>query len=557
MTDKFWNVASYARLSGEDGDKAESNSITSQKEMIRDFISKYNNMAIVREYVDDGFSGVNFERPGFKMMMEDIKKKKINCIVCKDLSRFGRNYVDAGRYLEKIFPFMGVRFIAINDNYDSDGEKSQQDSLIIPFKNLINDSYCRDISVKIRSQLDIKRKMGDFIGAFATYGYKKDCANKNKLVVDDEAARIVEYIFNQRIDGMCNSRIAEKLNSMGVPCPMEYKRKNGMRYHTGFRTNDRAYWTPVSIMRILTNEVYIGTLCQHKRGTPNHKIKRILDYDRSDWIIIENNHEPIIDKKDFETVQLLLKRDVRTAPKSDNVPLFSGFVFCGDCGCNMVRKTVPSGDKKYHYLVCSNNKANRVCSPHSFSEDKLTKIVFQLVTDHIDNISRMDEVLEYINKLPEKQRRVFNYEAQITKLESEIQRFKDLKLNLYSDLADGVISREEYMEFGAGYDRRIAERQRSLAVISDERQQAIDTGNSQNDWIKAFREYENITELHRGVIVNLIEKIIIYDSKHIEVKFRYQDRFETALQYIESFKDSDLNKEGKLWAEQDDMKALA
>lgn len=275
MTDKLWNVAVYTRLSREDGDKTESNSITSQKEMIRDYVLKHKEMVIVREYADDGFSGVNFDRPGFKEMMEDIKKKKVNCIICKDLSRFGRNYVDAGRYLEKIFPFMGVRFIAINDNYDSNGEKSQQDSLIVPFKNLINDAYCRDISVKIRSQLDIKRKMGDFIGSFTTYGYKKDSENKNKLVIDEEAAHIVEYIFAQRIDGMCNSKIAEKLNDLGVPCPMEHKRKNGMKYHTGFRTNDRAYWTPVSIMRILTNEVYIGTLCQHKRGTPNHKVKRV------------------------------------------------------------------------------------------------------------------------------------------------------------------------------------------------------------------------------------------------------------------------------------------
>lgn len=556
MADKIWNVAVYTRLSREDGDKTESNSITSQKEMIRDYILKCNDMVIAHEYVDDGYSGVNFERPGFKQMMEDIRQKKVNCVICKDLSRFARNYVDAGRYIEKIFPFMGVRFIAINDNYDSNGEKSQQDSLIVPFKNLINDAYCRDISVKIRSQLDIKRKMGDFIGAFTTYGYKKAADNKNKLVIDEEAAHIVEYIFNKRIDGMCNSKIAEKLNDMGVPCPMEHKRKNGMKYHTGFRTNERAYWTPVSIMRILTNEIYIGTLCQHKRGTPNHKIKRIVEYDRQNWIIVENNHEPIIDKKDFETVQFLLKRDVRTSPKSDNVPLFSGFVFCGDCGCNMIRKTVPSGGKKYHYLVCSKNKSLKACSPHSFSETKLAKVVFQLVSDHIENISRIDEVLEYINKLPEKQRKIFNYETQMAKLENEIQRYRDLKLNLYSDMADGIISREEYKEFGAGYDKKISERQRSLAVIHDERQQAVDAGTSKNDWIRTFREYENITELHRSVIVNLIEKIIIYDSKHIEVNFRYQDRFEKAVQYIESFEKSDL-KEGESWAEDGEKKVLA
>lgn len=184
MPDRIWNAAEYTRLSRDDGDKAESNSITSQKEIIRDYVRRYPEFVIVKEYADDGYSGVNFERPGFRQMMEDIKAKKIDCVICKDLSRFARNYIDAGRYLEKIFPFMGVRFIAINDNYDSCGEKAQSDALIVPFKNLINDAYCRDISVKIRSQLDIKRKMGDFIGAFAPYGYRKDEANRNRLVVD-------------------------------------------------------------------------------------------------------------------------------------------------------------------------------------------------------------------------------------------------------------------------------------------------------------------------------------------------------------------------------------
>ena len=194
MPDRIWNAAEYTRLSRDDGDKAESNSITSQKEIIRDYVRRHPEFVIVKEYADDGYSGVNFERPGFKQMMEDIKAKKIDCVICKDLSRFARNYIDAGRYLEKIFPFMGVRFIAINDNYDSCGEKAQSDALIVPFKNLINDAYCRDISVKIRSQLDIKRKMGDFIGAFAPYGYRKDEANRNRLVVDEEAARTVELI---------------------------------------------------------------------------------------------------------------------------------------------------------------------------------------------------------------------------------------------------------------------------------------------------------------------------------------------------------------------------
>jgi DNA invertase Pin-like site-specific DNA recombinase len=537
MPDRIWNAAEYTRLSRDDGDKAESNSITSQKEIIRDYVRQHPEFVIVKEYADDGYSGVNFERPGFKQMMEDIKAKKIDCVICKDLSRFARNYIDAGRYLEKIFPFMGVRFIAINDSYDSCGEKAQSDALIVPFKNLINDAYCRDISVKIRSQLDIKRKMGDFIGAFAPYGYRKDETNRNKLVVDEEAARTVELIFSLRIQGLCNSAIADRLNSMGILSPMEYKQAQGLNYSCGFRSNEQAQWSPMLVKRILSNEIYIGTLIQHKSGTPNHKIKKRVEYDRDEWIVIEESHEPIICRSDFETVQNLMLRDVRTAPKQEKVHLFSGFVFCGDCKRTMVRKTVPSGGRKYHYLVCSTNKAGKGCSPHTFSEDKLKAIVFRVVNDHIELIAQVEQVLDYIASLPEQERRIINYDAQLTALENEIKRYQDLKINLYSDMADGVISREEYREFHAGYDRRIADRQRQLGKLKDERSQALENSSGNIEWIEQFKKYRHLTELDRECIVHLIEKILIYDGKRIEVCFRYKDELENALQYIERFED--------------------
>ena len=535
MAERIWNVAAYTRLSHEDGDKEESNSIGSQREMIREFIRNRPDMVITREYVDDGFSGVNFERPGFKQMMEDLQAKRVDCIVCKDLSRFARNYIDSGRYLEKVFPTMGVRFIAINDNYDSCGERSQSDSLIIPFKNLINDAYCKDISMKIRSQLDIKRKMGDFIGAFCTYGYMKSPDNKNRLVVDEEAAKVVELIFRLRLQGMSNTGIGDKLNGMGILSPMAYKVSKGMDYRSGFRTNERVLWSAETVRRVLSNPVYVGTLSQHKRGTPNYKVKREIQYEESDWIVIPRNHQPIIEQTDFDTVQSLLGRDVRVAPKQESVYLFSGFVYCGDCGHAMVRKTVSRGGKKYQYLVCSTNKAGHGCTSHCFSEKKLDKIVFTLVRDHIDQICEIDRVMDYIASLPENQREIFNYDAQINRLEAEIQRYQDLKLGLYSDMADGIISKEEYLEFRAGYDRKIAAGQRSLARIQEERAQAVRDNEEEIPWIQMFRQYENITELHRTVLVNLVERVVIYDASHVEVFFRYQDKYESALDYISRF----------------------
>ncbi len=535
MADRIWNAAAYTRLSREDGDKEESNSIGSQREMIRAFVNGRADLVIVQEYVDDGYSGVDFERPDFKRMMDDIRAKKVDCIICKDLSRFARNYIDSGRYLEKIFPFMGVRFIAINDNYDSFGERTQADSLIVPFKNLINDAYLKDISMKIRSQLDIKRKMGDFIGAFCTYGYKKSPDNKNRLIVDEDAAKVVEMIFRLRLQGMSNTRIADKLNDMGILSPMEYKVSKGLEYRSGFRANERVLWSAETVRRILVNDIYVGTLTQHKRGTPNYKVKKEVRYDESDWIIIPRNHEAIIDQIDFDTVQSLLKRDVRVAPKKESVYLFSGFVYCGDCKHAMIRKTVKAKGKSYCYLVCSTHKARQGCTSHNFSETKLEKIVFTLVRDHIDQICEIERVMDYIASLPEHQREIFNYDAQITRLEQEIQRFQDLKLNLYSDMADGVISKEEYLEFRAGYDRKITARQHSLRQIQEERAQAVRDSEEEIPWIQMFRQYENITELHRTVLVNLIERIVIYDAQHIDVTFRYQDKFKAALEYIARF----------------------
>ena len=214
-------TAQYLRLSQEDGDKEESNSIRNQRDLISDFAAQHNDIRIVDEYVDDGYSGANFERPAFQKMIEDIKKQKINCIIVKDLSRLGRNYIETGKYLEKIFPRLGVRFVSITDNYDSANEPGDLDQIIVPFKNLINDAYCRDISLKVRSQFEVKRKNGKYVGSFAMYGYCKDPVDKNHLIVDEYAAEIVQLIFNMKLDGYSPQHIADKLNEMHVLTPLE------------------------------------------------------------------------------------------------------------------------------------------------------------------------------------------------------------------------------------------------------------------------------------------------------------------------------------------------
>ena len=529
-----YNACIYARLSRDDGDKLESDSIINQKALIRDFLSKHPEIHAVSEKTDDGYSGVNFDRPAFQEMMEDIRSGKINCVVVKDLSRFGRNYIEAGNYIERVFPFLGVRFIAINDNYDS-LDRNQSDSLIIPFKNLINDAYCKDISVKIRSQLEIKRKKGQFIGAFAAYGYLKDEEDHNKLVVDTYASEIVRAIFKWKIQGMSQGRIANKLNMQGVLCPMEYKLSLGMKVQTNFRVHKKALWSSKAVTRILTNEIYTGVLVQGKVGTPNYKIKKIMPRDEADWIRVEGVIPVIIDRDMFDSVQMILVKDIRIAPEEDVVYPLSGFVKCADCGQNMVRKSYNAGGKSYSYFICSTRKAGKGCSTHSISEEKLMDVVLQMVSKQIDSVCEMEKMLDIVDSLPEKQANVFNYDAQVVKLKEEIERNKSFKLKLYENLQEGMIGQDEYFLFKKSYAAKIAEAEAAIMAIEDEREQAVSRNRDSLSWMETFKKYRNITSVNRSMVVDLIRQVNVFEGGRAEVVFRYADEAEKVVRMLEDY----------------------
>lgn len=522
---KIYRAGAYKRLSQDDGRGEVSNSIINQTELIKDYGKTHSDIEIVAEYDDDGYSGTNFDRPGFLRMMEDIKAKKIDCVIVKDLSRFGRNYIEVGKYMERIFPFMGVRFISINDNYDSEGKKNESDSLMLPFKNLVNDAYCRDISVKIRSQLDIKRKKGECISAFTVYGYQKSQEDKNRLVVDEYAAKIVQTIFQMKLQGINQQRIADFLNDNGVLSPLEYKKSKGLKYSTSFKTHLVARWSVNAINRILTNEVYTGVMVQGKSSTPNYKVKTQIAKKPEEWIRVEGTHEAVIGFHEFQTVQQILKRDTRTSPEQKELYLFSGYLFCGDCNNSMVRKTVPSGGRKYFYYVCSTNKSSKACSSHSISEKKLTDKVFHAVQDQIESVCRMDEFLTYIDKLPEHQRTIFNYDTQIEQLRQEMQRYKRMKMKLYEDLSDGIIDEKEYKEYRGSFSQRIAEKEQALERLEHERTAVADGNRGGSLWLEEFKRYRNTQKLNRQMLTTLVDKIIVYDGGSIEVVFRYQDEF--------------------------------
>lgn len=532
---KIWNATLYLRLSRDDGDKEESNSITGQRELLRDYISQRPEFREYAVRVDDGFSGSTFERPSFQKMIEDVKAGRTDCIIVKDLSRFGRNYLDAGEYIEKIFPFLGVRFIAVNDNYDSLGDKKASDDLIIPFKNLINEAYCRDISVKIRSQLEIKRKNGQFLGSFAAFGYLKDEQNKNKLVVDQYAADIVRDIFKWKLEGVSPQDIADALNKLGVLSPMEYKRSLGMKFTTSFKTNAKALWSAGTVIRMLKNPIYTGVLVQGKETTPSYKVHKRITKDESEWSIIEDSHEAIISKIDFDSVQKVLKCDTRRSPGGKAVGLFSGMIFCGDCGASMVRKTVPAGDKKYVYYVCSAHKQDKSCSPHRIRDNALEEIVLVSLKQHISEVVDMSELLEITDTAPLRTAQAQKVQRQLDKKHEEYEKLQKLLMSLYENLTDGIIDREEYTRLKASFTARADEAEKQMDALREQLEDIHNHG-TENAWMNEFIKRQGLTTLDRAVVVALIDKILIHSNDVVEIIYRWQDEFAWQLDILRSSK---------------------
>ncbi len=537
-TQKIYHAAIYVRLSKEDGSaknaaKAESNSISNQKNLIKDFLKDKEDIVVVSERVDDGYSGSDFERPAFQMMLEDIKKGTVDCVVVKDLSRFGWEYIDSGMYIERLFPALGVRFIAVNDGYDSLDGKGNSDDIIIPFKNLINDAYCRDISIKIRSHLEIKRKKGEFIGSFAAYGYRKKADDRHKLEIDAYAAGVVKDIFRMKLHGMSQDGIAKKLNESGILPPAEYKASKGSRYHTSFKVKEKPEWTSVAVRRILTNEIYIGNLVQGKQTTPNHKVKQPYVKEESEWVRIEKNHEPVVSDRDFEIVQRLLAMDTRTAPGNGKVYPMSGLAVCGGCGMPMVRKTTKAGGRVYSYYICATGKEKKECSLHSISVEKLESAVLGLLQKHIENVLDLQRILAFVGSVPFRQMDIRKLEERKEEKQAEIERCKNLRSTLYEDMKDGMISRDEYRELHAAYESRRKEAQLAVRQMDLELEKMLERKSSGLLWLDYFTEHRSIENLTRNVAVSLIREVRVMDKNSVEVIFDFDDCYRECLDNLE------------------------
>ena len=530
----LWKPALYIRLSREDGDREESNSIASQRELLTEFANTQTDMAAPRLYVDDGYTGTDFDRPDFRRMMHDLRAGIVNCVIVKDLSRLGRNYVKVGEYLERTFPLLNVRFIALSERIDSVADPRSADSLIVPFRNILNDEYAHDISNKVRASLDLKRRQGKFIGSFASYGYRKDPNDHSRLLIDEAAAAVVRDIFDWFLAGMSVLGIAKRLNEQRIPNPSAYKRQQGMNYQHPASDNLDGLWPDSSVRRILHNPLYTGTMVQGKNRMKSYKLHISEAVPKEEWITVEQTHEAIIPQELFDQAQSLFERDTRTAPTRKQVYLFSGFLRCADCGKAMNRKQISQPYGSYHYYICSTFKKQHsgACTKHTIRSDRLEQAVLETLRSQIALAVEMDELIAEINRRGARSRSADHLQTERAQLETERERIEQMKLSLYPDWKAGDISREEYHQLKEQFEQqqaRLDTRIASLQTRIDETQNGVDETNS---FLSQFVKYRSLQTLTREVVVELIDMIYVHEGGKITIKFKFSDAYAAAKDYI-------------------------
>lgn len=552
---KVYAAAVYLRLSKEDGDvcgrdrKEESNSITNQKRLIHDFLKDREDIRVFKEYVDDGYSGSDFLRPSFQEMISDMEAGKINLIIVKDLSRFGREYIEAGRYLQKIFPAAGVRFIAVTDHYDSLTAGRTERNIVVPVKNFVNDAYSADLSVKIRSHLESKRGNGEYTGAYVSYGFLKDSDNHNRLRIDPVAGENVKRIFRWKLDGMSNRQIAERLNALGVLAPADYKRSLGIHYKSGFQKNLTSGWSPVAVGRVLSNPLCKGLVVQGKQGRINHKMKKMVARPESEQSRFVQEDLALIGEKQFEIMQELLKKDTRTTSGRDGVSLFGGILFCPDCGRPMIRRKTAYKGKQTVFYICKTYNVEKNCTRHSIKEPELIALVAEAVKAQTELVADAEETLKAAEEAMERMGKVSFSDSRLPELEKELAENAAMFSGLYTDWMEGILSEEEYEEMKAFYSERCEELKGQIKERKDRMGRAGDVIKEARQWLAGWKEIKEgmpnpAGKIRRGLVCSLFEKIWVYEGKRVEFSFLYQDRLVEVYALCGMLKEEPLGERG-------------
>lgn len=536
---RIWRIAIYIRLSRDDSRSYdESESVTNQRAMIRQHITNFNDgyhYIIVREYIDDGISGTtDDERDSFQDMLKDIKNGHINCVIVKDLARSFRNYSDQGYYLDDWFPRYNVRFISLfHQPLDSYKEPRNMRSIAVPIQGVMNENHCAETSDKVREVFNMKRRNGEHIGSFAPFGYFKNPEDNNALVIDEPAAAVVRDIFNMFLDGKSKNAIVHLLNEHGVLCPSAYKREvQKLKYkEPSFDAAKIPLWTSTSISNILNNRMYCGDMVQGRWRIKSYKVHIQERVPEDEWYIVENTHEPIIDRAIFQKVQILLKKDTRTGPKQKQLYLFSGFLRCADCGKAMARSQVKG--KVYYFCRTYKDQSKIACTKHSIKHSRLEAAVLYAVQQQIYLSVHYSNTIANINKAPLLKSQSVNLANALKLKHKELAKIAKYKQAIWQDWKDGEISHIEYSSMKEDYDRQTIELEQIVSRLEKEKAELYKEIGTENPSLAAFRQYQNMKKLTRDLLIELVESIQVYENGNISIKFQFTDELRRISNVIE------------------------
>ena len=542
MTEKTYNVGIYCRLSNDDERDGESVSIENQKLLLQRYVLE-RGWNLVDVYIDDGYSGTNFQRPGVQRLIEDAKAKKINVILVKDLSRFGRNYIEFGQYTDYLFPSIGCRFIALNNGIDTESQNGSTD--VMCFLNLFNEFYSRDTSKKVKAVKKACAENGKFMGTYPAYGYKRDPADKHHLIIDEDTAPTVRRIFSMRASGLGFRKIATMLNEEGIQPPgvLYYQRKGQSDPR---RVNHQ--WAETTVKAIIRNEVYIGNMVQGKTGTMSYKSRKLINKPEDEWIRVEGTHEAIVTREMWDTVVSIDKNKVRKRDTADGErSIFTGLVYCADCGFKMrnqvERFTYKDGTPgRYSSFMCGNyaRSGKTACSIHTIYENALSEIVL----DNIREAARLvahdrEDIIERIVRTKDKEAhsRLSAFEKELKTSVARMQELERLMQNLYEDKCTGVVPQTVFQTLMQKYETERAQRAAAIPELEKKIKAQLENKRDADRWADAIRRYTEITELDEHILFELVDRIEVGESirrgrlriRDVKLHYRYVGNVDEAM----------------------------
>lgn len=537
VTASYTMTGIYVRLSIENSGKDDDgDSIENQTSICKEYVEEHPDLKLYDIYEDNGKKGTNFDRPEFNRLMDDVRAGKVKCVLVKDLSRFGRDYIEAGEYLEKIFPFLGVRFISITDGYDSLTAGDAEGALMIPLKNMINDVYAKDISRKIITSFRARQEKGEYLPAFPPYGYVKSKTKAYRYEVDEEVAPYVRMIFEWKAAGVSHSEICKRLNDMGAVTPARRKVELGIWHAEKYK---HTIWHGRTIIDIMKNATYTGTLVYGRmpkslyQGIKCHRAKP------DEWRCIPDAHEAIVSQELFDKVQKIFdERSARMQKKwaeskqvrDKIVNLFVKRIYCGDCGKRMrfVKGNNALRDKNFYYTnyVCGGylDSGYRNCTRHSIRYQDVVDAVFAAMQVQMEYALNQEKMMQKLRGTAKERNLIDQYVAKVNYLTQELKKVNSRREGLFESFAEGILDEADYQYAKKSYDEEYASLEKQLSEAKSKKKELDGVLTANNEWLQAMHKVEDATELDQDLVNALVKKVLIYEDNRVEVEFKFREQ---------------------------------